>query len=84
MDARGLDAELAPVAGLGQRDVAHVVFDVEVRVVDPIRPVDVEGHALQAAAEHGVAREPVVDVRQQGLEAQRPVAHRALVVDVDK
>ena len=30
MDARDLDAELAPVAGLRQRDVTHVELDVDV------------------------------------------------------
>src|ERR1700688_1839950 len=36
VDARDLDAQLAPVAGLRQGDVTDVVFEVEVRVVDPV------------------------------------------------
>ena len=52
VDARGLDAELPPVARLGQRDVADVVFEVEVLVLDPVRMVEVERHAQQLLAEH--------------------------------
>ena len=52
VDARDLDTELAPVARFGQRDVAHVVFDVEVLVVDPVRVVQLQRHALQLAAKH--------------------------------
>jgi hypothetical protein len=51
VDARGLDAELAPVAGLGQGDVAHVVFDVEALVLDPVR--DSRGRAARAGSSRG-------------------------------
>jgi PAS domain-containing protein len=52
MDARGLDAELPPVARCRQGDVAHVVFEVEVLVVDPVGEVQFQRHALELAAEH--------------------------------
>ena len=47
VDARGLDAELAPVARLRQRDVAHVVLEVEVLVLDPVREIEFERHPQQ-------------------------------------
>jgi hypothetical protein len=69
VDARGLDAELAPVAGLGQGDVAHVVFDVEVLVLDPVGIVEVERHAQDLLAEHRQLAEPAFDMGQDLLEA---------------
>jgi hypothetical protein len=70
VDARGLDAELAPVAGLGQRDVAHVVLKVEQLVLDPVGLVQRQRHVQQLAAEERRAVQPRLDVRQDGLEAQ--------------
>jgi len=82
MDARRLDAELAPVAGSGQRDVAHVVLEVEVLVVDPVRIVEVERHAPQLAPQRRLLGDAALDALEDALEAQRAAGHRALVVDV--
>ena len=82
VDARCLDAELPPVAGLGQRDVAHVVLEVEVLVVHPVGQIHVQRHTLQLLAKRGQPIEPALDVRQDGLEAQLAAGRRALVVDV--
>ena len=46
-----LGAELAPVAGARQREVAHVELEIEVDVVDPVRPVEVERSPRQLAAQ---------------------------------
>ena len=43
VDARDLDAQLAPVAGLGERDVTDVVLEVEVGIIDPVRHVQSAG-----------------------------------------
>ncbi len=39
MQACRLDAELTPVTGLRERDVADVKLEIEVRVVDPVRVI---------------------------------------------
>ena len=61
VEPRDLDAELAPVAGLGQRDVADVEFDVELGILDPIGMVDVERHADEPLAEAARAGQPLFD-----------------------
>ena len=58
---RDLNAELTPVAGRGKRDVAHVVFEVEIGVLDPVRMVDVERDAHQPLAERTRAAQPTFD-----------------------
>ena len=84
VDARGLNAELAPVAGFGQRDVAHMVFQVELLVVHPVRKVQVQRHAAQLAAQDGQLVQAAGDARQDGLEAHPAAGRRGLVVDVDE
>jgi hypothetical protein len=84
VDARGLDAELAPVTGLGQGDVAHVVFDVEVLVLDPVGIVEVERHAQDLLAEHRQLAEPAFDMGQDLLEAHLAARRGGLVVDVQQ
>ncbi len=58
MDARDLDTELTPVAGLRQRDVPHVEFDVDVRIFDPVWTVEPEGHRDQPATKKREGVEP--------------------------
>ena len=62
-------------AGRGQRGVAHVVVDVELRVVDPERPPHLEAREgeLLAVARHEV--QPRLDVRDEVL-ARRAAAPR--------
>ena len=57
-----LDAQLPPVAGLGQGDVADVELEVEVRVLDPVRMVEVERHADQPLTEHPGLVQALLDV----------------------
>ena len=51
VDARDQDAQLTPVAGMGQGDVADVVLEVEVLVVHPVREIEFQRHAHEAATE---------------------------------
>ena len=44
VQAGDLDAELAPVAGFGQGDMAHVEFEVEVIIVDPVGMIEIQRH----------------------------------------
>jgi len=80
VDARGLDAELAPVPPAWQRDMANVVLEVEVLVLDPVGVVEFERDAQQLAAEDRRAVQRPLDVREDGLEAQRSARRRGLVV----
>ena len=49
-DPRGLLGELAQVAGRGQRELAHVVVEVDLGLLGPERVVEAEGHARRAAS----------------------------------
>ena len=69
MDARNLDHQLAPVAGVGQGDVADVVFDVDVALADPVRPVEAEGRRHQTVAEDLEPAQAVFEEFQHLLEA---------------
>jgi hypothetical protein len=42
VQSRNLDAELAPVARLGERNVTYMELDIELGVLDPVRPVERE------------------------------------------
>ena len=48
---RHLDAELPPIARPGQGDVPHVVLEVEVRILDPIRVIEPQRHLHEALPE---------------------------------
>ena len=78
---RDLDAQLPPVAGLGQRDVADVEFDVELGILDPIGMIDVERHAHQPLPERARARQPALDEVQYVLEPHEPAGRGRRVVD---
>ena len=51
MDTRGKDAQLAPVPRLRQGNVAHVVLQLEIRILDPVGVIELERNARQAAAD---------------------------------
>src|SRR5688572_5973468 len=74
VQARDLDAELAPVAGLRQRDVSHVELDIEVRVLDPPRAVEHPRHGDEPAPEMrnvlDARREEPQDVLEADLAAR--------------
>ena len=80
MQARRLDAELAPVTGLRQRDVAHVEFHVEVRIVDPVGVVEIEGDAHGALAEGAREVQAALDGVEDVLETNEAVRRRRRVV----
>jgi hypothetical protein len=68
MQAGYLNAQLPPVAGLGQGDVADMIFEVEIRIVDPIGMVEIEGNADQFLAETACLVQAALDMRQYVLE----------------
>ena len=64
MNARDLDAELAPVPGLGQRDVTDVVLEVEVGVIHPVRHVQTARQLGQSPPEGGREMQPGFEFRE--------------------
>ena len=62
MEARRLDANLAPIARLRQRDVPHVILEVEARVLHPPRMVEVQRDVDHLLAERSREVEPALDV----------------------
>lgn len=63
-------AELLHGAGPGQAAVAHMVLEVELRVLDPVRLVEVERGFEQAAPEHRQQVQARGDQLLDGLEAE--------------
>ena len=84
MDARRLDAELPPVARLRQRHVAHVVFEVEALVLDPVGMVELERDAQQSLTEDRREMQTALDVLQQSREVDLAVGGRRRIVDRDQ
>ena len=81
VQARHLNAELPPVAGLGQGDMADVIFDVEVRVFEPVGMIEAQRHAHDALAERARHMQPRLVVFQNFLEAQNTALDGGLVID---
>ena len=82
-DAGDLDAELSPVARLGEREVSHVELEVELAVVDPVRMIQVHRHADDPGPEVSRKRETRLVGREDLLEADDPVRRGGRVVDVE-
>ena len=70
-------------ARLGHRDVADVVVEVEVGIVEPHRPVQVERHEREPLAELGQQRQPLGEVRLDLLE-RVAARHRRRVEQHDR
>ena len=84
MQPRHENAQLAPVAGLRQRDMAHVEFEVEIPILDPVGSIQAKGVVAQLAPEHRrlvkIALENAQDVPEPDLAAGR----RGLIVKHDR
>ena len=68
VDARDLDAQLTPVTGLRQRDMPHVVLEVEVWIVDPVGHVQAAGQLGQPPTESRREVQSRVDLLEDALE----------------
>ena len=71
MQPRNLNAQLAPVAGLGQRHVADMIFDVEIGILNPIGVIKVEGYAHQFLAKAARLVQAAFDVTKDILEPDK-------------
>ena len=77
-DPAGQSLEVALGAGARQRRVAHVIGQVEVRVVDPDRPALVEGHERQPLPVAWNQMQPQADlVDQLGVRGRLALEHHA-------
>src|SRR5207247_2604897 len=65
----GLRAQLLPVPRTWQRDVLHVVFEGEVRIVHPVREVDTEAGRDDLLAERAGEMQSAVQVGEHPGEA---------------
>ena len=78
-DPRHLLGQLGIGRRRRQRDLAYVVLQIEVRILDPIRVVEVERDRLQPPAKRRQKRQPLLDHVQQVGELELPVGPRARV-----
>ncbi len=81
MQPSRLDAKLPPVAGFRQRDVPHVKFQVEIRVVYPVRMIQAHGHGHDALAERARFVQAFLEEPQDVLERHRTAGSGRLVID---
>ena len=78
--SRQVDTELAPVTGLRQAAVLHVVFEIEILVVGPVGKVEFEGNAHEAAPKHRAHVQAALDMCQDLLETNDLLArHRGRI-----
>ncbi len=64
MQSCDLNAELAPVAGLRQRDMTDMKFDVEIRIVDPVGTIEIQRHLFEFLAKGLGTVRSVIDERE--------------------
>ncbi|MDT4856059.1 hypothetical protein FQZ97_904350 [compost metagenome] len=83
MDARYQDAELSPVAWLGQGEMADMEVDVEQIVLDPVWVSQAEWHLHDLPTERRRSIEPAFDMTYDIPETEALPLHGRLVVDVD-
>ena len=83
VNARSQNAQLTPITRLGQRDVAHMVLEVEIRIVCPVGLTEAEGYAYQFAAENGGEMQPGLHQGQDLLEPHLATPRGTLVVNTD-
>ena len=82
-NARHLFSELVSGAGRGETNVANVEVEIEVRVFNPIRPIEFERHLNDLASEwFEVAHhdpEPLANFRKRIEVRRRPLINRQSV-----
>ena len=76
-----MNTELAPIAGFGQRNVSNMEFEIEVRVLDPIRMIESVGKLDYFLPIAGGKMEPAFDIGQDALERDPFTGRGGLVVD---
>jgi len=77
MQPRNLNTELAPVAGMGQGDVANVIFNVKVRIIDPVRVIKAKRNLFQFLAKSFGAMNAIFDKLQDIFETNFAASRRS-------
>ena len=81
VNARRLDAELPPIAGFGQGNMAQVILKIEIRVLDPIGIIEVKRDAHKPLT-HGLGQlHPAAEELEDVLEADKAAGGRLRVID---
>ena len=83
MQARGLNTQLLPVAGLRQANVPHMKFEVEILIFDPVRMIEPEWNIDEFLPERPRPVQPFVDMPQDRFEALRATVQSTLVIDLE-
>jgi hypothetical protein len=84
VDAGGLNTELPPVAWLRQRDMAHVIFEIEAFILDPVGMIEVQRHTQKLLAKNRREMQAAFNVAQQSLESHPAFRRSRWVIDVDE
>ena len=84
VQARDLYHQLPPVAGLRQRDMADVVFDVDVVIVNPVGAIESPRRFDQPVPEDLDLLHPGLEEIEYRLEAQRTAGRGRRVVDAER
>ena len=71
LKSSNLNAQLPPVAGLRQRQMADVIFDIETGVFHPIRMVKIKRDAYQFLAKAACFVQAAFDVSQDVFETDK-------------
>ena len=79
-----LNAKLAPVARLGQGQVADMIFQIEIRVLYPIGIIEVERDTYQTLADSPRQLHPAFEEGQNVLEPDETARGRSRIVNQDR
>ena len=71
------------VAGRGQRELAHVIVEVDLDLLGPERVVEVEGDGHEPPAERREQVHPLADHPLEVVERDRAAGRRRRIVDRD-
>ena len=80
----GNDPAYAPLAPVSKRDMADVVFDVDVVIVDPVGAIESPRRFDQPAPEDLDLLHPGLEKVEYRLEAQRTAGRRRRIVDTER
>lgn len=81
VDPGDLDAQLTPVTRLRQRDVADVVFEIEIGIVHPVRHVQTAGQIGQPSPECRRKMQAGCDLFEDSLEGDPAAGRGRRVID---
>ena len=81
MQACNLNAQLAPVTGLGQSDMSKVELHVKIGVFNPVGPIQAPGHLYDSGAKQWHFAQAPLEAGDDVLEADEATGSCGWVVD---